>query len=330
MPAAKHTILRYHIINQCLTNRQKRCWTLVEFVRRLEEKDIIVNTRTVSHDIEMMRHDRNLGYNAPIKYCRDGYYYEDPNYSIAAINLSEEQLKSVNFVMDCLHEYQDLQIMQEFRGAMDKLAGMFAEIINPSTTPVIEFEKAPYYKGIELRDPIHEAIRTRQVLIVHYKTFGRTYAFKHTVHPYRLKEYKNRWYLIGLLQSRKNIITLALDRVDKIENAKTPYIENTFFSSAQYFQNFLGITYTEGEVEEIVLSCNASLANYIKTQHIHESQKILHEDKNGIRFRLKLIPNYELISIILGYGKDIRVEEPASLREQIKQTLLENLTQYQE
>ncbi len=329
MPASKYAIQRYHIINKCLTNKQKTHWTLEEFVCKLEEHDIRVTTRTVAHDIEMMRHDKALGYKARIIYGKDGYHYEDPNYSIDAINLSEEQLKSFNFVLDFLHEYQDLKIMEEFRAAIDKLAGMFAEFINPTSTPVIEFEKAPYYKGIELRTPILEAIRAKQVLTIHYTTFGRSYPIKHIIHPYRLKEYKNRWYLVGLLQSRKNVISLALDRMNKIEKTTTPYVGNTLFSSEDYFKNFLGITHTEGEVQDIVLSCNASLANYIKTQHIHESQEIIHEDKNGIHIRLKLIPNYELISIILGYGKDMTVLQPLQLRDQVKQTLIENLKQYE-
>lgn len=331
MPAPKNTTLRFHIINKCLTSKGQKYWTTEEFISKIAEKDISINARTLRYDIDAMRFDQRLGYNAPIKYCKanKGYYYTDPNYSIDAINLSEEQLSSFDFVIDCLHEYQDLQVMQQFRGAIDKLAGLFSQFRNPRGTSAVEYEKAPYYKGLDLRDQLIDAIRNKSVITIHYTTFGRSYPIKHIIHPYLLKEYKNRWYLVGLMNSKKKPITLALDRMDLIAPATAEYLENTFFSTADYFKNFLGISFTEGEPEEIVLACNASLANYIKTQHLHESQEIIHEDKHGIHISLKLIPNYELITTILGYGKDMRVLKPQHLRDQVKQSLLETINQYE-
>ncbi len=330
MPAAKNTSIRYHVINHCLSGKRKKYWSAKELIDKMLEKDIRINDRTLRYDIDAMRYDKRLGYDAPIDYCKTnkGYYYTEPEYSISSINFSEEQWKAFDFVINALHEFQDLKIMQEFRAAIDKLAGVFSQLRNPGSSAYIEFEKAPYYKGLDLRDEILNAIHSQTVLEIKYTTFARSYPLKHIVHPYSLKEYKNRWYLVGLLNSRKNPITLALDRMDKISVTSNTFLPNTYFNPQGYFSNIIGITYAEGEPEEIILHASASLANYIKTQHLHASQEIIKEDKSGIHIQLKVIPNYELTSTILSHGKDIKVIKPESLREQIRKNLEETLKRY--
>lgn len=219
--------------------------------------------------------------------------------------------------------------MQDFRAVIGKLAGVLTQLTQPQKARYIEFEKAPYYKGIELRDRLLEAVRKKETLTIFYTTFGRSFPIKHTLHPYLLKEHKNRWYVLGLLHSKRKPITLALDRIDKVDISETTFIENNQFDPASYFSDFLGVTCTQGPVEEIVLEATPLLAGYIKTQHLHHSQRILREDTNGLSFSLKLIVNYELISQILGYGSDLKVIQPLSLQQQVKQRLMESLKYYE-
>jgi predicted DNA-binding transcriptional regulator YafY len=326
----KSASVRYIIINRCLTSKTQKHWAIKELIDKVEEQDIRVNERTIRYDIEAMRTDDRLGYRAPIEYCRrnKGYYYTDPNYSIENINLTEEQWKSFDTVMNFLHEHKDLKVMQDFHNAIDKLSGVMSMYRNPSAASYVEFEKAPYYKGLELRDGLLDAIRNKQVVAVKYTTFGRSYPIKHIVHPYLLKEYKNRWYLIGLMESKMKPITLALDRVDAFSKMDAPYLKNVYFDQQEYFKHFIGVTFTTGDVEEIVLQATPFLANYLKTRHIHSSQEIIKEDKNGIDIRLKVIPNPELIAEILSHGKELKILSPASLKEKIKESLTEALTQY--
>lgn len=70
MPAAKNTTVRYHIINHCLTRKNKKYWSLEELIQTLVDKDISINSRTLRYDIEAMRFDKRLGYEGPIAYCK--------------------------------------------------------------------------------------------------------------------------------------------------------------------------------------------------------------------------------------------------------------------
>jgi predicted DNA-binding transcriptional regulator YafY len=332
MAITKLAAARYLAINRCLRSKAKKHWSAQELVDRiLEEKDIRVTVRTIWNDIEVMRYNDQLKYFAPIDYCKinKGYYYTDPDYSIDGLRLSDEQWKSFETVMNFLQEHRDLQVMKDFYSAVDKLSGVMSQFRDPDASSFLEFEKAPYYKGLELRDQLLEAIQKKKALVIRYTTFGRSFPMKHTIHPYLLKEYKNRWYLIGLLHSRQKIITLALDRIDQFSESETAFQVNTYVNIKDYFANFLGVTYTEGVVEEVVLRVTPFLANYLKTQHIHGSHEVMHEDSQGLTLRLKLIPNHELMAVMLSHGKDIKVLSPQSLRDQVVVNLKAALNQYE-
>jgi predicted DNA-binding transcriptional regulator YafY len=70
-------------------------------------------------------------------------------------------------------------------------------------------------------------------------------------------------------------------------------------------------------VEEIELWFSPLLAPYIKTQHLHHTQKTVREDETGLVISLKLILNPELTQLILSYGADITVLKPEALKESI-------------
>lgn len=81
----------------------------------------------------------------------------------------------------------------------------------------------------------------------------------------------------------------------------------------QATNNNLGITLGKGPVEEIELWFSKTMAPYIKTQHLHHTQKTVHEDETGLIITLKLIPNPVLTQLILSYGAEITVLKPKAL-----------------
>ena len=57
-----------------------------------------------------------------------------------------------------------------------------------------------------------------------------------------LKEYRNRWFLIGA-SKKKAILTLALDRfVSVTEISGEKYLKNTFFDIDTYFDDTIGVS----------------------------------------------------------------------------------------
>jgi len=59
--------------------------------------------------------------------------------------------------------------------------------------------------------------------------------------------------------------------------------------------------------EKITLHANAMITNYFRAQKIHESQHVEMQSRGDSIITFELIPSMELVSLILSYGKQIRV-----------------------
>ena len=110
MPANKNALIRYKTIDNCLRNPYRR-WTLEDLVEAccdaLYDCEGIrkgVSVRTVQGDIQMMRSDK-LGYNAPIVVYENKYYkYEDPDFSIMDMPLSQNDYLVMQEAVDMLRQ----------------------------------------------------------------------------------------------------------------------------------------------------------------------------------------------------------------------------------
>ena len=56
---------------------------------------------------------------------------------------------------------------------------------------------------------------------------------------------------------------------------------------------------------------------YITTKPLHSSQRLYKEDEERRTVIIEVVPNRELIQLILSFGPDVEVMEPQTLREQI-------------
>ena len=334
MPIGKYPYMRYKIINACLTNPSKSFPTLEEIQQALAKEDIHVSNRAVENDLQTMRYDKRLGYHAPIAYCRvgRGYHYTDPDYTIDKLPLSSEEIEAFEIIVESFQRFKGADVLSHVEGIFDKLDKIvkqqFKTKRSPLPYPVLYFEKMPYSKGIEHFDKLYQAIIRQQPLLITYKRFDQD-ANEHVVHPYLLKEYKFRWYLLGYSERRRAKVILALDRIENIVNKKIAFKPYKGIEAQKYFNHTIGVTIDPSGVKEIRLWCSVSQGHYFKTQPLHATQEIITDDHTGLLLRMQLIPNYELLHTLLSYGAEVKVLEPPSVREQMRDLFREGLQLYE-
>ena len=324
MPSNKLAALRYRVIDRQLVQRNYPSINdLVSACREDLEVDKI-GQRTIKKDIEDMRYDDRLGFKAPIGYDsgQRGYFYKDPHYSITKFPLNREEMKSLSFVANLLDQYRDIEIFGTYIGAVEKVINAIKVGHLRLTYPkfnFIGFENAPKAEGSEFLSPLIEAIIHKQVVDIHYKRFQNAYTIHHLIHPYYLKEYRNRWYLIGLHDRFAEIRTFALDRVISVEvHENTPYIEG-YFDPVEYFKNSVGVIARMGDPVTVRLRFTKSQGDYILTQPIHETQKLEKKTKDYITIQLSVCVTYELTSAIVSWGDQVKVLAPTSLKQEISE-----------
>ena len=127
MPANRNALIRYKTIDKCLQNRYRR-WTLDDLIDACSEalyeyEGIVkgISKRTVQLDIQLMRSDK-LGYNAPIiVYDNKFYTYEDPDYSITNIPLSDQDLGRLSEAVEFMKQFKGFSHFRELDEVVQKL-----------------------------------------------------------------------------------------------------------------------------------------------------------------------------------------------------------------
>ncbi|MBX9785641.1 MAG: WYL domain-containing protein [Chitinophagaceae bacterium] len=335
MPANKQLLSRIRVIDTCLGDSMKKYWSKKHLIERIESSaDIRISERTLDGDIEKMRHSSQLKYYAPIKYSKpkDGYYYAEEGYSINNLPLNEKDIQALEFATTTLSQYKKIKILADFAGTVDKLINVINQIKytdHEALFSFIDFEKAPFSKGTEHLNVLVDAIKNKRVIEIVYQRFDDTEAKSHIICPYLLKEYRNRWYLLGHHTKKKVITTFGLDRISVIKLVQqVRYTEAQNFNPESYFKNTIGITYQTGRPHVVELAFTNLQGQYIKTQYLHETQEILIDNEKELRIRMNVVINYELSSTILSYGESVKVIKPLSLKNDIKRIITNTIKQY--
>lgn len=232
---------------------------------------------------------------------------------------------------------QAIELLGQIRAG--EVAGQLQEIIQKlkssydlPTKPRIIFEQ-PDLKGIDLLQQLYEAISRQQVIGFVYQPFNQQGPLNMVMHPYVLKEYNRRWYVVGLSEPQKAIWVCALDRFKGEPKVKgLAYIGpgEAGFDPLKYFADVIGPTVmSESPVEEVDLKFRADRVPYIITKKLHPSQELLKTFKDGsASFRYRLRYNRELLALILGFGADVKVMAPASLVCKVTEAIRQMANQY--
>ena len=192
----------------------------------------------------------------------------------------------------------------------------------------IHFERTPEIKGIQYFDPLVSAIENSRVLRISYLPYYEDKPYFNEVHPYLLKEFRSRWYLIAYNAYREQVRTYALDRIRNLEVLEDKAYLASAFEVDDYFKYAIGVISPEGSPPVIKLAVQKNQAQYLITQPWHESQNIEEESEEEVVFSFRVHPTYEFRSLVLSLGKDAVILRPDSLRKEMKRELEEALKAY--
>ncbi len=321
----KNALLRYRTIDKCLQNKSRK-WALEDLIfacsdalYEFEGKEAHVSKRTMQLDIQFMRSDK-LGYNAPIVVYEKKYYtYSDPNFSITDIPLTKMDMDVLTESVEMLKQFKKFSLFDELNGVIQKLED---KIYNESANrkPIIHIDKNENLRGLEHIDLLYQAIVKKIVLKITYQSFSAKSPNTFNFNGYILKEFNNRWFLVGKRQGLPKIRTLALDRMLKIDVDLSAEYQTENFDPDTYYMHTYGVTVlNDDQLINILLKVDKYNAPYVLTKPFHNSQK-LHEkyDDGSIKISLKVHHNFEIERVLLGFADSIEILEPISLRIHLK------------
>ena len=322
MPKNKNATIRYRVLDRCFRNR-RRLFFIDDLVEACNEELMAydgssVKKRQVLQDIAFLESDAGGGID--LERCRKGhkvyYRYLDPDFSILNLPMSQEEAEQLSDTIQMLSRFKGLPQFTWMDEVFVRLKDSFQ--LDGTVSGGVAFAQNPDLKGIELFSPLFDAIVKKQVLSVLYHRFGKP-ASDRIIHPYQLRQYNNRWFLVGLEERLFPRIPLSIIPIDRIDGFKVA--EDNIFQEYRgvdfddYFYDIVGVSlHPEGRKERVVLKAFFPAANYIETKPIHPSQRVLERGIGYIVFQLDVIQNYELETQLLSYADQMEIIEPEGLK----------------
>jgi proteasome accessory factor B len=187
-------------------------------------------------------------------------------------------------------------------------------------SPSVFLEKRKSLGTEHIHGIIH-AIQNRYVLQFTHQKHWEDFSTQREVKPIAIKESQQRWYLVALEISSNTVKTFGLDRITNLKITDTKF--KTFpYNVEKEFKHAFGVE-SYSPAEKVVLEFSNKQGNYIKTFPLHESQQILKETEDAIRFEIYIHLTHDIEMELLKYGSYVKVLAPESLittmKERIKQ-----------
>lgn len=365
MPSNKNAVIRYMYLDQMLRDRYNK-YTCEDLLIKVNERLEFAGYPTIGGDKSDYEHYIRSGkrviqldlqalqdspFNMEIDsserlYGSPVYRYADQTQSLFSKPLSDDEKRLLQEVLNTLGQFSGLDSFEWLNDLQEKLNDKKAfgrgeydrEML--SSRKIISFSSNNYLEGKDYLGTLFTLISNRKVVDIEYEPFGET-SRTIRMYPYLLKQYNDRWYLIGTpltseryTYNKDFFLNLALDRIVSINTVEGEKYIDCDDDIEDRYDDIIGITWRkEEELTEIILAVRDSFTGYFETKPMHGSQfkfptsrqEELHDRYDAFDgytfYGLNLKPNRELINSIFRNGKDVILVSPSKIRKEMIQEM---------
>ena len=275
-----------------------------------------VSRKTAQRDIEFLR-DRM---NAPIEYSarHRGYFYENPNFMLPSISMSEGELTALLIGSRILKEYQGSPVAKKLTGVFNKLSEQLPDSI--TIKPEELFGRFTFHSppAMPVKPKIWETV-VRGLLQQRYLSikYGAYDKKPFRIKPLHLMNLQGDWYLIVQYEKYDNFRQIALSRI------KQATLLQRHFECPDNFDpgDFLSATFSRFAGEDkpfrVKLVFDKETAYEIEEREWHPNQdlRFLKDGRLELTFEAKGM--IEVMRWILAWGSHCTVKTPSALKKMV-------------
>jgi predicted DNA-binding transcriptional regulator YafY len=249
----------------------------------------------------------------------NGYRYDTPGYRYFQKALTDEEKVMLVLAQNLFQTFRQTPLKEKFRDLVEKVIG------NDGSAKFLESNKGQKFiqpewdnesPGTRFLPDLITAIHEKQQIQVIYA------GEKKNLSPYVLKQNKGLWYLVAYDHNKRGdeaIKIYSLNRIRQILPGKLDYYKDPQFRAEDYFKYSLGIwhRYDGAPIDVVLEFSHPRLIEHIAQNKIHPTQKLLKETSKSLRIQITVYESIELENLVLGYGEDVRVISPKSLKDRL-------------
>lgn len=316
---------RIRFIDEMLGQPGAPSYSLAQFEDLLVKQGLDVSRRSLQHDIRRMLKLQGQNLEAMRRGRVIYYRYKDPNQGISRSLLPTSDLDIITMGLHLVERYGLYQEAARLRLRLNK------NLPELDQKPGLHFDDNADYEGLKWLAILHRAILNKRVVRITYQPLTDR---QKTVdmHPYQLREYNMRWYICGLIETAADCQHhVPLDRIMEVnEVAYIPFKETPF--PENYYDDCIGLSQPETDsVQKVELLFSKGMAPYISAKPLHPSQQVPSNRQpldGGLYVTVNLKVNPELETVLLGFGGDVEVLAPESLRKSLVEKIEKALAKY--
>ena len=342
MPATKDELKRCKILDQMLSDRtvQYTYDTLLDGLnRRLQKEGLIgISLRTLKYDLDFIETYfcksvtllrtpiASPGSNGNC-YTKKWIHYKDPHSSIFTVPMTEDEKYILTQSLSLLGHFEGIPNLK----GLERLRSQIKEIPRDEN-PVVVMESSSI-ENTQFFGELFSAITKKRPIELHHHTFQEPdVPIISIVHPYQLREYNNRWFLMGCVEEDGKVAQVPwpfrLDSIDQVVILTQRTYRNYPGLLFEFFEEIIGVTnYQDEPCQKILFWVSDNSKGYVTTKSIHSSFTLIKSDEQyrerypmlegGIFCTIECKYNYELIRELSAFGNDLVVLEPKNIQEKI-------------
>jgi predicted DNA-binding transcriptional regulator YafY len=258
--------------------------------------------------------------------------YLDPAYRRAGVQLNLGEMISLRFGRTLFTFLEGTGFAEDLNQAIDRLQPTMSrgnvDVVQQfdHTFLAVPEHAKDYREQGEVVDEILSALLYTNPADATYRA-ARGNHKDYLLEPLTLATYRQGLYLFARDVKDDRVKTFAVERFqDFTRRRKEKFARPEDWDPQAFVRDAYGITV--GEPCTVLVRFSPRVAEFIRERRWHSSQGIAERPDGSVEVLLRCAVTPELKQWILGYAADAEVLEPASLRDEIRDTLLEAAARY--
>ncbi|MGE0826498.1 MAG: helix-turn-helix transcriptional regulator [Candidatus Binatia bacterium] len=311
-------VTRQWLLLQKLENA--RGATLQELAAALPE-DYSRHPRTIRRDLEAL--EVRFPLTTERRNGQTRWRLMDGARQVPPLALSPTELMALVFSRDLLKPLDGTEIKSSLDSALNKASAA----LPPEGTTYVQQMRNAFAVGLgphktyrhhqQTIDQLTRAISQSRTIQMRYYSASRDATNRRDADPYRLWYTDGALYLIAYCHRRRDVRMFAIDRIRSLTITNQPCQLPLGFDLDAYVRDVLVVM--RGQPIAIELLFDRPTAAWVRDRQWHPSQQSVAHKDGRLTIRLQVADTRELVGWILHFGSGVRVIEPQSLQEKVKE-----------
>lgn len=296
------------------------------------EKELECSRATVKRIIEEMK----LHFNAPLEYDRErnGYYYdtqEGQAFELPGIWFNAAELHALLATQQLLEQMQPGLLgthLKPIKERVEKLLATGQHDSGEIAKRVRILRMTGRHTSSEHFQTIVGALLQRQRLAIRYHGRGKDEETRREISPQRLTHYRDNWYLDAWCHQRNALRSFAVDRLREAKALDKRAKDIAEKELDAHFASSYGI-FAGAAKHTAVLRFTPERARWVAEEQWHPQQQGCFLEDGSYELRIPYSDPRELVMDVLKHGAEVKVIEPESLWQSVREQLRGALGRYE-